>query len=69
LSAKLYAAALKPRRNWRKPFLPGPSLPRHARIATTPDTVRQAHAAAIVEAVMNDNNRTVTHAASRSVPT
>jgi hypothetical protein len=42
------AAASKQRCNWRERFLSGSSPLKHARIAITRDTVRQAHAAAIV---------------------
>jgi hypothetical protein len=43
------ATTLKPRWTLREPFLSGSSLPGHARTAITPDIVRPAHGAAIVE--------------------
>jgi hypothetical protein len=51
---KLSAAASKPRCNWRERFLPGSSPLKHARIAITPDIVRPAHGAAIVEPVRDE---------------
>jgi hypothetical protein len=46
---KLYGATLRPPWNWRVRFLTVSLPPKHARIAITPDTVRPAHGAAIVE--------------------
>jgi hypothetical protein len=53
------AAASKPRCNWRERFLSGSSLPRYARIAITPATVRRAHVAAIVGLVRGEGAQEV----------
>src|SRR5215470_3655231 len=52
---KLFTAVSRPRCNWRERFLSGSSPPRRARIAITPDTVRPARRAVIVEVERNES--------------
>ena len=54
---KLHAAASKPRWTLRELFLPGSSPPGRVRIATTPDSVRPEHGAAIAEVAFPERNR------------
>jgi len=52
---KVHAATSNPRCSWRERFLSEPLPRKYARIAITPDTVRPAHGAAIVEVERDEN--------------